>query len=192
MATTIKMHLQAKIWQELFVMLLQAKIWQELFWCIFKQKYGKNNSDTPSSKNMARTILMHLQAKIWQEPLLATVCHCLLERDAKDRLFRMIRYSFSFRDGLVGFSRNPRLIRVLRILRPLLATFRGWNSHVLFPLTFFPTAAFAVRKSADKNQRTADDDWLWRHVWRKTSTAKQVWLAKPEVRSSWRQLEDNW
>ena len=55
------------------------------------EKYGKNYDVAPSSKNMARTIVMHLQVKIWQEPLLATVCHCLLKRDAKDRLFRIIR-----------------------------------------------------------------------------------------------------
>ena len=48
------------------------------------EKYGKNCCDAPSSKNMARAIVMHLQAKIWQEPLLATVCHCLLKRDAND------------------------------------------------------------------------------------------------------------
>ena len=68
------------------VMRFQAKIWQELLRCTFKQEYGKNYCDATSIKNMARTIAMHLQVKIWQEPLLATVCHCLLKRDAKDRL----------------------------------------------------------------------------------------------------------
>ena len=33
------------------------------------KKYGKNYYDAPSSKNMARTIVMRLQAKIWQELL---------------------------------------------------------------------------------------------------------------------------
>ena len=43
------------------------------------EKHGKNYYNAPSSKNMTRAIVMHLQAKIWQEPLLATVCHCLLK-----------------------------------------------------------------------------------------------------------------
>ena len=54
------------------------------------EKYGKNYYDAPASKNMARTIVMQLQLKICQEPLLATVCDCLLKRDAQDRLFRML------------------------------------------------------------------------------------------------------
>ena len=130
------------------VMHLQAKIWQELLWCTCKQKYGKNYCDAPSM----------------------TVCHCLLKRDAQDSLFRMLIYSFSFRDGLVGFSRNPRLIGVLinpttfacGFLRLQLTRFVSFN------VNFIP----AVRKAADKNQRTTDDDWLRCHVWRRTSTAK--------------------
>ena len=118
------------------------------------------------TKNMARTIVMNLQVNIWQEPLLATVCHCLLNRDAQDRLLRMLRYSFSFRDGLVGFSRNSRLIRVLRYPTTFACRFPRLQltRFVSFNVTFIPAAAVAVRKSADKNQRTADDDWLRRHV----------------------------
>ena len=115
---------------------------------------------------MARTIVMRLQVKIWQEPLLATVCHCLLKRDAQDRLFRMLIYSFSFRDGLVGFSRNPRLIRVLTYPATFACRFPRLQltRFVSFNVNFIPAAAVAVRKSAVKNQRTADDDWPRRHV----------------------------
>ena len=115
---------------------------------------------------MARTIAMHFQVKLRQEPLLATVCHCLLKRYANDRLFRMLRYSFSFRDGLVGISRNPRLIRVLTYPTTFARRF-PWlqlTRFVSFNVKLIPAAAVAVRKSADKNQRPADDDWLRRHV----------------------------
>ena len=156
------------------MMHLQAKIWQEQLWCAFKQKYGKNYYDAPSSKNMARTIVMHFQVKLWQERLLVTVCHSLLKRDAKDRLLGMLRYSFSFRDGLVGISRNPRLIRVLTYPTTFACRFPRLQltRFVSFNVNFIPAAAVAVRKSADKNQRPADDDWLRRHVWRNRSTAK--------------------
>ena len=151
----------------------QGKIWQELLWCTFKQKYGKSNFNAPSNKNMARIIVMHLQVKIRQEPLLATVGHCLLKWDAKEWLFRMLRYSFSFRDGLVGFSRNLVWSEFLRNLRPLLAAFRGCNSHVLFPLTLTlfqqqPSQLENRRAKTEHSRRRLD----WRHVWRKTSTAK--------------------
>ena len=125
MARTIVMHLQAK-------------------------KYGKNYCDAPSSKNMARTTVMQLQVKIWQEPLLATVCHCLLKRDAKDTLFGMPRYSFSFRDGLVGFSRNPRLVRFLTYHTTFACRFPRLQLHILFPLTL---ALFQQQPSQSENRR---------------------------------------
>ena len=140
---------------------------------------------------MARTLVTHLQVKIWQEPLLATVCHCLLKRDAKDRLFGMPRYSSSFRDGLVGFSRNPRLIRVLTYpttfacrfprlqltrfvsfnVRPLLAASRRCNSHVLFPLTL---TLFQQQPAQSENRRTKIDA-------RQTTTGYAVTCAVKQV-----------
>ena len=144
----------------------QAKIWQELLRCTLKQKYGKNYCEAPSSKNMARTVVMYLQVKIWQEPLLAAVCHCLLKRDIQDRLFRMLIYSFSFRDGLVAFSTNPCLIRVLTYPTTFACRFPRLQltRFVSFNVNFIPAAAAAVRKPAVKNQRTAVNDWLRRHV----------------------------
>ena len=149
MARTILMHLQAKNMARTSVMHLLGK-------------------------NMARTIVMRFQVKIWQEPLLTTVCHCLPKRYAKDRLFRMIRYSFSFRDGLVGISRNPRLIRVLTYPTTFACRFPRWQltRFVSFNASFIPAAAVAVRKSADKNQRTADNDCL--RVFDVTCDVKQI------------------
>ena len=73
------------------------------------------------------------------------------KRDAQDRLFRMLIYSFSFRDELVGFSRNPRLIRALTYPTTFACRFSRLQLTRFVSLTL---ALFQQQLSQSENRRS--------------------------------------